>query len=205
MSEQTFWQLARETEGPGATEALWTRWAEVYDAEMLSFGYCGPERCAAALARFAGDRTAPLIDIGCGTGLSAAALQAEGFTTIDGIDISQAMLDRAAAGGRYRALMRGDIGEPLPWEPGTYANAAAVGTFFPGHMPATAIDAIMAGLPSGGCFVFTLSDYAIAQGGFEGRLREQVDTGHAEFLFKEQGDQLPGIGMTSTVYVLRHR
>ncbi|MDH3453013.1 MAG: methyltransferase domain-containing protein, partial [Gammaproteobacteria bacterium] len=90
-------------------------------------GYVTPGRCAQALADLAPDKSAPLLDLGCGTGLSGEALRAAGFATLDGTDFSEEMLTLARAKpGLYRNLILGDLNNPLPGAPGDYANVAAV-------------------------------------------------------------------------------
>ena len=83
---------------------IYNDWADTYDEDLIQAGYATPARVAEALARFEADRTQPVLDFACGTGLSGAALSAEGFTLIDGCDISEGMLERARARGVYRYL-----------------------------------------------------------------------------------------------------
>ena len=194
-----------ELQDSAATRALYRDWAESYDADLVANGYASPARCAQALARFVEDRSAPLLDIGCGTGLSGEAFAETGFTIIDGADFSDEMLQVAARKTVYRALLKGDAARPLPVEPGAYANLAAVGVFSPAHAPPELIDQALALLPAGGCFVFTLNEHALAEKVYEGRLREVIDCGAAELLFKQHGPHLPGQSLEATVYVLQRR
>ena len=186
-----------------ATAAFYGDWAASYDAEITANGYATPGRCAAALAAHAADRSAPVLDIGCGTGLSGLALAAAGFQTIDGTDLSDEMLAGAGRRGVYRRLARGDLADPLPVGPGAYANAAAVGVVSPGHAPPETLDAVLAILPPGGCLAFSLNDHALAEPSFPGRIERLVARGAAELVFRQHGPHLPGIGLEATVYVLR--
>ncbi len=186
----------------GSTEELYTDWAASYDAEVAEAGYATPGRCAKALASVAEDKAAPLIDVGCGTGLGGLALRLEGFETLDGLDLTRAMLDRAAERGIYRELIRADAGE-LPFEAGDYANAAAIGLFSPDHAPAGTIDAVLERLPRGGHFVFSLNDHALAERSYEQRIMAWTDAGAARCVFREYGEHLPARDLKSTVYVLR--
>ena len=190
---------------PAATQALYRDWAQSYEDEITANGYVTPARCAAALAQFATDKAAPLLDIGCGTGLSGVALVAAGFSTLDGTDFSPEMLALAKAKGIYRTLTLTDLNTPLPGAPASYANAAAVGVFSPGHAPPSALREFMAVLQPGGCLVFSLNDHALADPTYQGAIMEQVDGGGAELLANDYGDHLPKIGMYCRVYVLRKR
>ena len=49
-------------------------------------------------------------DLGCGTGRTGAWLAARGVETIDGVDITPQMLERARARGIYRQLVEADVG-----------------------------------------------------------------------------------------------
>jgi SAM-dependent methyltransferase len=54
-------------------------------------------------------------DLACGTGRTGAWLIQQGVSAIDGVDLTPAMLEKAAAKGIYRRLLVGDLREtPLP-------------------------------------------------------------------------------------------
>ena len=148
-----------------AAASFYDRWAANYEDELAQNGYITPVRCATALAEHASLPWAPLIELGCGTGLGGLALREAGFDCIDGLDISPAMLEKAAAKDCYRTLGEIDLSAPLDAIPeDTYQNAAAIGVFNPNFMPATVIDRTLEKLPAGGCFVFSLNDHALAEG-----------------------------------------
>lgn len=180
-------------------------WAASYDDELAEQRYATPARSAAALAAFAPDLSAPVLDVGCGTGLSGLALAEAGFTAIDGTDLSPEMLERAKALGVYRNLFLGDLNEPLPVAPGAYAAMVAVGVINPGHAPPETVDAVLEHLHPGGLFVFSLNDHALAEPGFGAKVDEVIARSVAECPFREHGPHLPGIGLEATVFVLRKR
>ena len=190
---------------PEQAREFYQDWAEGYDDEIAENGYATPQRCAEALARFAENPWAPIMDLGCGTGISGLALRAAGFECIDGFDFSQAMLDKAAQKGVYRNLAIADLSQPLTIPEGVYQNAAAIGCITPEYMPATVLDEILSKLPQGGCLAFSVNDHSAQDGTILGRIMALTDCCAAELVFKEYGDHLPGIGLRSTVYVLRKR
>ncbi|HSF96410.1 MAG TPA: methyltransferase domain-containing protein [Thermohalobaculum sp.] len=190
---------------PEQAQEFYADWAGDYDDEIARNGYATPQRCAAALAAHAQAPWAPLMDMGCGTGISGLALREAGFECLDGYDFSQQMLDRAAEKGIYRNLAIADMSKPLEIEPGVYQNAAAVGCVTPEYMPVTVLDEMLSKLPAGGCLVFSVNDRSAADGSIVGRINTLVDSGAADLVFKEYGDHLPAIGLKSTVYVLRKR
>lgn len=191
---------------PEEARAFYDRWAGEYESELAENGYVTPLRCARALAEAASMPWAPLVEFGCGTGLGGAVLREHGFECIDGFDISPEMLEQARGKEIYRSLDLVDLSQPLgDIDRDTYQNAAAIGVLNPNHMPSTVFDEILHLLPAGGCFVFSLNDHALADGTMETRLLELTEYGVADLVFKEHGDHLPGIDLTSSVYVLKKR
>lgn len=198
-----FLDKAYAARGPEATRALYDEWAASYEAEVAEQGYATPGRCAEALARFSEDRDAPVLDFGCGTGLSGMALRLAGFGTLDGLDLSEDMLARARAKGLYRNLDVIEAEAPLPVQPGDYAAIAAIGVIGAGAAPVSVLDTMMKALARGGLLTLSFNDHALADPVHEARLSEWIDCGAATLLFREHGDHLPGIGLGSNVYVLR--
>lgn len=202
--ERTFLDEVYGVEDAETTRSLYADWAATYDDETRAAGYVTPGRCAGALADAVDDLSAPIHDLGCGTGLSGEALKAAGFSTVDGSDFSQAMLDFAhTKEGVYRSLMLADMNNPLPFAAGEYAHVAAVGVFSPGHAPPETIDDVMDRLPVGGCFVFSMNDHALEIPGYQQHIDALVQAGRAETAFREYGDHLPKHGLKSMVVVLR--
>ncbi|MFK7943840.1 MAG: class I SAM-dependent methyltransferase [Paracoccaceae bacterium] len=188
------------------SRAFYDGWAAGYDAELAENGYVTPQRCAEALIVHAAAPWAPLAEFGCGTGLSGLALTEAGFECLDGFDISQEMLAQAKEKQVYRALAPLDMSQPLDSiSKDTYQNATAIGVLNPSFMPATVLDEILERLPSGGCFVFSLNDHALAERSFETRVLELTEYGAVDLLVKDHGAHLPGIGLESTIYLLKKR
>ncbi len=182
------------------TRDLYDEWSASYEAEVGEHGYATPARCAAALAQYAPDMTAPLLDFGCGTGLAGLAFRMAGFETIDGVDLSAAMLEQARAKNVYRSL---EVIAPDAQLDRGYALIAAVGVIGPGAAPIGTFDTLMHALPRGGLLVFSFNDHALADRANTGRLNEWLDCGAARLLFAEHGPHLPGINLNSTVYVVQ--
>ena len=199
---QGFFDRAYATTAQDAIEDLYDDWAESYDADLTGNGYLTPGRCAAALAGQIDRRDAPILDFACGTGLSGAALAAEGFTVIDGIDLSAAMLRTARARGHYRHLVKADPDQPPDVTPGDYAAIAAVGAVSPGAAPAHYLDALLACLTPGGLLVLSYNDHTLDSPDYTARLERALDRGIVRERVREQGDHILALGSKSTVYVL---
>ncbi|MEM1160225.1 MAG: methyltransferase domain-containing protein [Pseudomonadota bacterium] len=204
MTDRKFLDTAYDLEDASATQSFYEDWAASYDAEIKENGYATPRRCAEALAARVPDRAAPVLDLGCGTGLGGLALRAAGFTTIDGSEPSDQMLDGARKlDGVYRDLIRTEIETPLPFAPGTYAHIFAAGVIAAQHAPPETVDAALAILPEGGCLVFSLNDHTMQDPAFPAKVDEVIANGTGTLLFREHGPHLPGIGLESTVFVLQ--
>ena len=187
---------------PEATEAHYQNWAATYEKEVGEHGYATPGRVAAALWSFAPKPQTPILDYGCGTGLSGLALRAIGFEVIDGMDPTENMLQEAASKGVYRTLTGFDIAKPAPLKRGEYTMITAIGVIGKGAAPPETLDLLMHALPKGGLLGFSLNDHALADHKFTCRLTDWVDMGAARLLFREHGPHLPGINLNSDVYVL---
>lgn len=185
--------------------AHYAKFAETYETAMAENGYITPKRCAEALAGAGADKSRPVLDVGCGSGLSGLALRAEGYGTLDGTDYSDEMLEQARTKNLYRDLWQADLTEPAPERAETYAAICAAGVLNPAHAPAEALDTIMGMLEPGGLFAFSLNDHAVKDGSYEGRINTLIDCGAAELMFREYGEHMPGQDLKAWVYVLKKR
>ncbi len=186
------------------TERFYDDWADSYEQTHLDMGYLAPKRCAEALAHFAGDKSAPVLDIGCGTGLSGIALRQAGFTNIIGTDLSTGMLAKAGQhAGVYTQLIQADLSQGLPESLNRVCNAVAAGVFSPGHAPASALSSIVDALEDRGCFAFSLNDHSLEDASYQAAIDEQVGDGVARELFREHDINVPGTGLYATVVVLQ--
>lgn len=118
-------------------------------------GYAMPARLADFVRANAGDDFGSVLDLGCGTGLMAAELVAEG-RSIDGVDLSARMLDAARAKGVYRNVYAAEVLEFLRgvdrrWE---VVVAADVFVYIADLAPVFA--AAFERLTEGGAFAFSI-------------------------------------------------
>jgi predicted TPR repeat methyltransferase len=191
-----------DLETQDATDAYYSEWAATYDDEVTRQGYRSPQRCAEALAKFVpADR--PVLDVGCGTGISGAALRAAGFADISGQDINAEMLELAKRSGLYRETWVTDLATPFPFKPGTYAALAAIGVIGIGAAPASLLGEALDALAPGGHLVFSYNDHALEQPQFPQALDDALASHAATQVFCERGPHFEALGTHSNVYVLR--
>lgn len=184
---------------------LYDDWAASYDSEITENGYATPTRCAEALRGLGPSPNLPVLDFGCGTGLSGIALRAAGFCVVDGIDISSEMIAIAMRKGCYRQLEIIDESKKFQVTPGDYAAICAAGVFGPGHAPAIMIAELAASLGEGGILVLSLNDETIKTGTFEEQIQILADSGTAQIVLREYGDHLPARNIGSVVYALQKK
>ncbi len=205
MPDETFLDRAYGLETADQTRDHYEAWAATYDEEVAGDnGYAQPERCAAALARILGGGPigGPVLDVGCGSGLSGVALRDAGFADLDGCDLSPAMLDRARDTGVYRRLFEADLNAGLDADRGSYAAAAAVGVFSFGHLEPATLREVLRVVRPGGAVVVGLNDHFWDEGGFPAELDAIKADGLATVEFREHGDHLPGADIGGWVVVL---
>lgn len=187
---------------PQETCEHYQKWAGSYDDEVGEHGYATPGRVAEALWLKMPEAQTPILDYGCGTGLSGVALNAAGFQIIDGVDPTSQMLKGAAAKGVYRNLSTFEITDPDPLEQDAYKAITAIGVIGVGAAPPETFDLLMNALPKGGLLAFSFNDHALADRAYSGRLNDWLDMGSARLLFREYGPHLPGLDLKSDVYVV---
>jgi SAM-dependent methyltransferase len=124
---------------PDELADAYAAWAADYDRETAASGYCLPFLIPAWLARHLPPGAGPVLDAGCGTGLSGPCLKALGYADVEGLDMSPDMLAIAASRGAYSELKRGILGAPLPWPDGHFAAFVSAGVFTAGHAPAAGL------------------------------------------------------------------
>ena len=198
---KTYLDKVYETD-PEDLTGLYDAWAGGYDSELADNGYATPARVAAALAGRAPDRTAPLLDWGCGTGMGGAALAREGFTTLDGCDLSEGMLAEARAKGVYRTLWQLGDDAPLPFVLADYPLVTAIGVISTGAAPPALLTEIAEGLAPGALLALSFNDHTLDDPAYTGTLARTFSDGLLAKRHEDYGDHLPGQGLKSMVYVL---
>ena len=182
---------------------LYAQWSKSYDQEVAENGYATPSRVAKALASHVEDLRTPVLDYGCGTGLSGMALRKVGFSNLHGIDVSKEMVTIAKEKKAYQTLRVVDPDAEPPLKTGEFEIITAIGVIGIGAAPLTIFDTIISLLVPGGLFAFSLNDHTLADPAFEAKVSDSVDTGEAKLILREYGDHLPGAGLKSNVYILK--
>lgn len=167
--DDPFGAAARRARLSGATparlgetyvRALFEDYAPRFDAHLTqALGYRGPALIRAAVQARGARRFARALDLGCGTGLSGAAL-ADLCDELVGVDLSPAMLARAREKNIFARLEAGEIVAWLAGEPAGGADLAVAADVFVylGDL-ASAFAATARALARGGVLAFTVQTF----------------------------------------------
>lgn len=104
------------------------KWAQSYDADLPKMGYDAPKRAAEIMREQGIAFDAPILDAGCGTGLTGLELAKAGYTDITGIDLSLESLQTAEDKEVYRHLKKRDMNKTLAFGDNGFAAVQCIGT-----------------------------------------------------------------------------
>jgi trans-aconitate methyltransferase len=149
---------ARAIRSPADAVDVYREWAADYDDDVFgTLAFTGTNRIVELFALHQPERSAPVVDLGCGTGAAGARLREHGFTTVDGIDISPEMLQIAAGRNAYRQLLAADLTAPVPGPGGAYGGSVSAGTFTSGHVGPEAIPELVRILQPGAVVAWVIA------------------------------------------------
>ncbi|KAL4752260.1 hypothetical protein BDW72DRAFT_192205 [Aspergillus terricola var. indicus] len=171
--------------GTSEAQNFYDEWARAYDADINGVGYASPRRAVDAiidnlpLSLTSGPEKLQILDAGCGTGLVGDCLARSslaGSFCLNGVDLSEGMLNVAREKGVYQSLETADLNEGIPSPDGKYDIVVCVGTLTKGHVGAGVLGEFARLTVKGGLVVATVHDGIWEKGGFEaviGRLKEK--------------------------------
>jgi SAM-dependent methyltransferase len=152
---------------------IYDDWSGSYDHHLIEeFGYISPDIAAQALSDEVEEDEVAIIDYGCGTGLVGQSLNQQGFEIVDGIDISEGMLQQAREKQVYRNLIRGDLTTRIALDDAVYDAATCIGSMGAGHVGADHIPELLRPLRAGALFVIIMNGMYYAAGGFDRAFRQ---------------------------------
>ncbi|KAH7084315.1 S-adenosyl-L-methionine-dependent methyltransferase [Paraphoma chrysanthemicola] len=169
MADITTSILLERVLGAQSTEEsckLYNEWATSYDLDMAEHEFTAPRLVAEAVARSLKTDHLPdqnetlqrlkIVDAGCGTGLVGVELAKLGAKEVDGLDISEGMLDVARKTGAYNDLRLADLTKRLPRNDGTYDALTCCGMFTHGHLGPEPLAEFVRVVKMGGLVVATV-------------------------------------------------
>ncbi len=200
-----FLEGAYQLENSAQTKQLYKEWAASYDDELLSQGYQSPLRTAEALLACGAPLEGPVLDVGCGSGVSGVFLDRLGFQNIQGSDFSAEMLAEAERKKIYSALHLADFDDPFDFIQTPFKVIAAVGVFSIGHAGADVLETIVELMPADGYFGFSLNDHALDDGSYMDVINRLLRNKAIRVRWQDYGHHVKGIGLNSMIVVLQKR
>ena len=147
-------------------------WAKKYDYDNDHvLGTVSQPKSVNLLSTRLKDKTAKIIDVGCGTGLVGEKLKAKDFIYFDGLDISIDMLSIAKSRG-YRNLFLGSLNKKLPVLDDAYDAAMCIGVFTHGHVSSDRFNELCRIVKPGGYVCFTINEGVFEKYGFKDMITE---------------------------------
>ena len=150
-----------------ATAKLFDDYSARFDQHLVgALKYRVPERVAEIVHARSPGRKMDVLDLGCGTGLTALRLgRIEGVLV--GVDLSSGMIERARRHGFYTRLRHGDLREELGESAGeSYDYVIANDVFVYVGEIAEIVAGVFRALRSGGALIFSCETLADSEGDF---------------------------------------
>ena len=173
---------------------LYSDWSTTYDQGFAQeMDYQLPRNVAAIFLELT-DGSAPVLDVGAGTGLLVENMDGAFSGEIDALDISSEMLEVAATKSLYRETIVGDLTGMLPIKDNTYNAVISSGTFTHGHVGPEGLDELMRVALPGALFVLSVNAEHYKAKGFEDKFRS-FDTRIRDFEIRQvrnYGDKADG-------------
>ena len=166
---------------------FYQKWADDYDDQMLEVDYVAPMVIAQLLCEHVSEKSAEILDVGCGTGLTCRLLAERGYYSLDGIDLSPDMIRVAGGQGIYRDLIVGDVNKTIGRETDSYDAVISSGTFTHGHVGPEPFDEIFRILRPGGIFACTVHKDLWELKGFKDKFDFLVGDGICKCLHQKKG------------------
>jgi predicted TPR repeat methyltransferase len=162
--------------------------------------YATPARIAIALRQAGANVEKPVLDFGCGSGLSGMALKSVGFDVVDGADLSQENVDAAQGSGAYRQVWLGEETGAGHVRRGDYQVITACDVLHKGEAAPETLDVLLEILAPGGFLAFSMDDAALNDRAYSDRLDIAALDPTLEQLFEADGPHRDGENATVFVF-----
>ena len=140
-------------------------WADTYEDYVNGLNYLGPSNLAKEVFDYfdqSGKDNFKLLDFGCGTGLVGLEISklfaGKYFFTIDGIDISEKMIQHSRDKNIYRQIWQLDLFKEVLPQQYQYDIIVSSGVFLEGHVSFKMVDILLNSIKPFGVMFFTLRE-----------------------------------------------
>lgn len=186
-------------------------WAVTYEEDVNKHGYKGHALCVEAFVKAMeskeifpdANKNIKILDAGAGTGIVGEMLVQQGYKNIDGLDISQKMLDIAGKKKIYKRLICAPLSEVRIDEiqTGEYDVTLCAGTIVYGQAKPVALDECVRHVRPGGLFIFSIraDSFDPVELGYSSKFEEMEKAGKWSLVKRERRE------LYSHPYEERHR
>lgn len=151
----------------------WVR-KDKFNNDMVEWNYTAPMNAVSLIKKYALKKDIQILDAGCGSGLVGIEMQKKGYTNIDGIDLSQDMINLIPK-GVYQNLEVANLNKPLKHENHKYDVLMCVGTFTYGHVKPQALDEMIRITKNRGLICFSINEGIHEEYGFDKKIKKLSD------------------------------
>jgi predicted TPR repeat methyltransferase len=163
---------------PEELKEYYRTWSSTYDTDVSECNYNGPKTIFNILTQRFNIYGSRILDVGCGTGLIADYLNADKYQlTIDGIDISQEMLDIASKRNYYNEVSIVNVLNISNPQSKKYDFIVSAGMFTHNHVGPEAVENIINFLDIDGVFIFTVRNSFAVKTNFDDYIVDLVHRG----------------------------
>lgn len=166
----------------GTLDRLYNEWAGDYDQQIWASGNPYITIATGMMGRHVPGFDARILDVGCGTGNMAQALNQMGYNNLEGLDPSLGMLEIAEKKGIYQFLHQKYLSERVDLPDDSYDAVVAAGVLTHGHAPPESLDGVLRLCKPGAIIVFSLSQIAFNDQGFSQKMEILSDSGEWQLL-----------------------
>ena len=142
-----------------------------FNKDMANWNYTAPQNAVSLIKKYTVKKNIKILDAGCGSGLVGIQMKKNGYFNIDGVDLSQDMINLIPK-GVYKNLAVTNLNKPLKFESQKYDAVICVGTFTYGHVKPHALDEMIRITKKKGWICFSVNEGIHEEYGFDKKIKK---------------------------------